>query len=134
MLARAAARVGRLAPARSPPRAAAARGSSRGSRLRAIAFSFAVAAFHSIQHLATDRELARFFAGVARTLAPGGWLAFDTFAPNAQFLGRANARRRPALGADAVSGTRRPAVATEYSESYRLDGTAADDDVPLPAL
>ena len=41
------------------------------------------------------RELTRFFAGVARALVPGGWLAFDTFAPNARFLGRAQ-RRAPA--------------------------------------
>src|SRR3982751_4436337 len=52
-------------------------------------FLLAIAAFHTIQHLATDRELARFFADVARTLQPGGWFVFDTFAPNARFLERA---------------------------------------------
>src|SRR4029079_6023005 len=64
---------------------------------------------------------AGFFTEVARALQPGGWFAFDTFAPDARFLTRANSAgdrrwartrfRHPASG-------RR----TEYSESYRLDG------------
>jgi SAM-dependent methyltransferase len=118
MLSRAAARVGRLAsPARR--RALLVRADLRALAL-APRFAFAVAAFHSIQHLATDADLARFFAGAARALIPGGWLAFDTFAPNARLLARARDPRRrwgrtrfehPATG-------RRIA----YSESYRLIG------------
>lgn len=126
MLARAAARLRRLAP-RARRRALLLRGDLRRLPVRRR-FQFAVAAFHTIQHLATDRELTRFFAGVARTLLPGGWFAFDTFAPNAQFLRRASASatRRPRDDARRWARTRfkhpttgRP---TEYSESYRLDG------------
>jgi len=119
MLARAAARLARLAP-RARRRAALLRADLR--RLPVAAwFSFAVAAFHTVQHLATDRDLAAFFAEVARTLRPGGWFAFDTFAPNARFLARANVvggrRWARTRFRHPVSGRR-----LEYSESYRLDG------------
>src|SRR5438477_2788809 len=86
MLARAAARLRRLAPA-VRRRALLVRGDLRRLPV-ARRFQFAIAAFHTIQHLATDRELTGFFAGVAGALAPGGWFAFDTFAPNARFLSR----------------------------------------------
>jgi SAM-dependent methyltransferase len=119
MLARAAARLRRLGP-RVRRRALLLRADLTQLPV-ARRFSFAVAAFHTIQHVTTDRELTRFFAGVAWALQPGGWFAFDTFAPNAQFLARANATddrrwartrfRHPTTG-------RR----TEYSESYRLAG------------
>lgn len=118
MLTRAAARLARLAP----------RGRRRALLLRADLrhlpvgrrFQLAVSAFHTIQHLATDAELRRFFAGVARALRPGGWFAFDTFAPNAQFLRRAGVGgRRWARSHFRHPATRRR---TEYSESYRLDG------------
>jgi len=119
MLARAAARVTRLAP-RVRRRALVLRADLQQLPL-APRFQFAVAAFHTIQHLMTDRDLAFFFAGVARVLRPGGWFAFDTFAPNRQFLARAGApgRRRWArtLFRHPTTGRR-----TEYSESYRLDG------------
>ena len=119
MLARAAARLRRLAP-RARKRALLARADLRRLPI-AGEFSFAVAAFHTLQHLATDRELRDFFAGVARVLRPGGWLAFDTFAPNAQFLARANAAgdRRWAR-----TRFRHPATGRrlEYSESYRQNG------------
>ena len=120
MLARAAARVRGLRPA-VRRRALLLRGDLRRLPIARARFQLAVAAFHTIQHLATDRELTRFFAGVARTLAPGGWFAFDTFAPNARFLGRANAAagRRWARTRFRHPATGRP---TEYSESYRLDG------------
>jgi SAM-dependent methyltransferase len=123
MLARAAARLRRLAP-RVRRRALLLRGDLRQLPVRRR-FQFAIAAFHTIQHLATDRELGRFFAGVARTLQPGGWFAFDTFAPNARFLGRANApngqreARRWARARFKHPTTGRP---TEYSETYRLAG------------
>jgi SAM-dependent methyltransferase len=91
MLDRAAARVARLRAALRP-RVLLVRGD-----LRALCFQrrfgFAVAAFHSVQHLHTDAELGRLFAGAARALRPGGWLAFDTFAPAASFLARDPAAR-----------------------------------------
>lgn len=119
MLAGAAARLRRLAPPLRR-RALLLRADLRQLPL-ARRFSFAVAAFHTIQHLASDRELVRFFAGVARTLRPGGWFAFDTFAPNAQFLARA---QRAGERRWARTRFRHPTTgrATEYSESYRLAG------------
>jgi SAM-dependent methyltransferase len=120
MLARAAARLRRLAPP-ARKRALLVRADLRHLPI-AAEFEFAVSAFHTIQHLATDRELRGFFAGVARVLRPGGWLAFDTFAPNAQFLARAN------VGGDrrwARTNFRHPVTGQrlEYSESYRRDGS-----------
>jgi SAM-dependent methyltransferase len=125
MLARAAARLRRLAP-RVRRRALLLRGDLRGLPVRRR-FQLAIAAFHTIQHLATDRELARFFAGVARTLRPGGWFAFDTFAPDARFLRRANAGgdRRWARTRFKHPATGRP---TEYSETYRLAEGEGDGD------
>jgi hypothetical protein len=83
-----------------------------------------VAAFHSIQHLATDADLARFFTGAARALIPGGWLAFDTFAPNAQFMARANPRPRDRQRRWGTTRFMHPATGRRiaYSESYRLAG------------
>jgi len=91
MLARAATRVQRLA--------APARGRALLLRadLRAFAFKqrflMAFCAFHSIQHLRSDQELLRFLRGVRRALAPGGWFAFDVFAPEQKFLSRSSNRR-----------------------------------------
>jgi SAM-dependent methyltransferase len=116
MLARAAARVARLGPT-ARRRASLVRGDLRNLGFKRR-FLFAVAAFHSIQHLETNAELRRFFAGAARALLPGGWLAFDTFAPNARFLARRPDERggrtrfkHPQTG--------RPLI---YTESHRLDG------------
>ncbi len=96
MLARAAARMRRLAaPAR-------ARGLLLRADLRAFAFrskakpgrfAFAVCAFHSIQHLGSDEALVQFLRAVRAALIPGGWFAFDVFAPEAKFLARAGDRR-----------------------------------------
>jgi SAM-dependent methyltransferase len=119
MLARAAARLARLAPG-ARRRGLLLRGDLRRLPV-ANQFQFAIAAFHTIQHLATDRELARFFAEVAGALRPGGWFAFDSFAPNEQFLARANARgdRRWARTTFRHPVTGRP---VEYSETYRRAG------------
>lgn len=118
MLRLAAARIGRLAaPARG--RALLVRADLRTLAI-APRFGFAVAAFHAIQHLATDAELARFFTGAARALVPGGWLAFDTFAPNARLLARArDPRRRWGMTRFKHPTTGRRIA---YSESYRLAG------------
>ena len=91
MLARASARVARLAP-HLRRRALLARGDLRALPFRRR-FGFAVAAFHSLQHLHTDGDLRLFFAGAARALRPGGWLAFDIFAPAPRFLARDPAAR-----------------------------------------
>jgi SAM-dependent methyltransferase len=122
MLAQAAARIGRLRVA-TRRRALLLR-----ADMRALAFpprfAFAVSAFHSIQHLYTDADLARFFAGAARALAPGGWLAFDTFAPDARFLARATPPPRDRQRRWSTTLFTHPATGRRisYSESYRLVG------------
>jgi len=93
MLARAAARLARLR------QAVRARALLVRADLRAFAFrthrpfAFAVCAFHSIQHLVTDAELLGFLRAVRAALIPGGWFAFDVFAPEAGFLARPLHRR-----------------------------------------
>ena len=115
MLARAAQRLARLGAA--PRRRALLVRGDLGTLAVARRFSFAVAAFHTIQHCESDGDLLRFFRGVAAALLPGGWLAFDTFAPTRRFL----AERGP-------SGTTRfrhprSGRATIYSERHVLDGS-----------
>jgi SAM-dependent methyltransferase len=91
MLARAAEKVARLRPPLRR-RALLVRADLRRFALRRR-FNFAVAAFHSIQHLITDGQLLRFLRSVRRALRPGGWLAFDVFAPERRFLARDEIRR-----------------------------------------
>ena len=120
MLARASQRVARL-PAAARRRAALVR-----ADLGALPFGarcrLAIAAFHSVQHLETDAELAGFFAGVARCLLPGGWLAFDTFVPSPDFLARDPGARW------ARTRFRHPVTnqLTQYAESHRRDGAVLD--------
>jgi hypothetical protein len=84
-------------------------------------FAFAIVAFHGLQHLVTDADLLRFLRRVRAALIPGGWLAFDVFAPDPAFLARARAAgpdrrwgrtafRHPVTGARTV-----------YTASHRLD-------------
>jgi SAM-dependent methyltransferase len=115
MLTRAAARVARLG-ADGRHRALLVRGDLRALPFTRPRFSFAVAAFHTIQHCESDAELLQFFRGVAAALVPGGWLAFDTFAPTRRFLER--------RGPSAPTRFRDPRTgrATIYSESHVLDG------------
>src|SRR3954452_4621318 len=83
MLARAAARRARLA---APARARLLLVRATLERLplrRRPRFGFAVSAFHSVQHLHRDQDLVRFFRAVRAALQPGGWFAFDLFAPDA---------------------------------------------------
>ena len=116
MLSRAAARVRRLAaPLRQ--RALLLRGDFAALGF-APRFAFAVAAFHAVQELGTDDALLACFRGVAGALEPGGWFAFDTFAPDAGFQERdprlrwARTRfRHPASGERLV-----------YSETHRRRG------------
>jgi SAM-dependent methyltransferase len=115
MLARAAARLGRLGPA-AQRRALLVRGDLRTLPLARRRFGFAVAAFHTVQHCESDAELVRFFRAVAAALVPGGWLAFDTFAPTRRFIER--------RGPSGTTRFRHPRTGrpTIYSESHRLDG------------
>jgi len=115
MLTRAAARVGRLG-ADGRRRALLVRGDLRALPFTKRRFSLAVAAFHTIQHCESDAELLQFFRGAAAALVPGGWLAFDTFAPTRRFLER--------RGPSAPTRFRDPRTgrATIYSESHVLDG------------
>jgi SAM-dependent methyltransferase len=91
MLAHAAAKIARLSRARRA-RALLVRADMRRFALRRR-FGFAVAAFHSVQHLVTDRDLGQFLRAVRRALEPGGWFAFDVFAPARSFLERDETRR-----------------------------------------
>ena len=91
MLARAAQKIARLPRARRA-RALLVRADLRRFALRAR-FGFAVAAFHSVQHLVSDRQLLAFLAAARRALVPQGWLAFDVFAPARSFLQRDETRR-----------------------------------------
>ena len=115
MLARAAARIARAGAARRR-RALVVRGDLRALPFKRRRFSFAVAAFHTVQHCESDGELLRFFRGAAAALLPGGWLAFDTFAPTRLFL-----ERRGPSGATRFRDPRsgRPTI---YTESHTLDG------------
>ena len=88
MLARAAARLARLRP--SPRRRALL---VRGDLARlplapAGRFAFAIVAFHGIQHLVDDADLLELLGRARAALVPGGWLAFDVFAPEPGFLTR----------------------------------------------
>ena len=113
MLDRAAARVRRLGIA-GRRRALLVRADLRALPL-APRFAFAVAAFHTIQHCETDADLLRFFRGAGAALVPGGWLAFDTFAPEKRFLDR---RGRSGQTRFRDPRTGRP---TMYSESHRVE-------------
>lgn len=135
MLARAAARIRRLGPA-AGKRALLVRGDIRSLPL-AGRFPFAIAAFHSVQHMLSDQDLATFFAGAAAALIPGGWLAFDLFVPTSRFLerakpapaGRPNRRWSRTVFRHPVSKQR-----LLYSESYRRedpDGGPNPDGVVL---
>jgi SAM-dependent methyltransferase len=91
MLAGAAARLARL-PAAARRRALLVRADLRRPALKPKPrFALALVAFHGIQHLVTDAELLAFFRRTRATLIPGGWLAFDVFAPDPSFLARVRA-------------------------------------------
>ena len=88
MLARAAARLARLSPSRRR-RALLVRGDLARLPLAGSArFAFAIVAFHGIQHLVDDDHLLELLSRARAALIPGGWLAFDVFAPDPAFLAR----------------------------------------------
>lgn len=87
MLARAAWRLGRAGrPARG--RALLAQADLGALPAGGRRFALVIAAFHTVQHCESAAALAAFFEGAAAALLPGGWLAFDTFAPSPRFLER----------------------------------------------
>ena len=88
-------------------------------------FGFAIVAFHGIQHLVTDAELLGFLRHVRAALIPGGWLAFDVFAPDPAFMARVReagpARRwHRTLFRHPVTGRREA-----YAASYAFDARRA---------
>ena len=120
MLARARARIARLGPP-VRRRALLVRGDFRALPF-ARRFAFAVVAFHGIQHLYTDDDLVAGFRSAAATLIPGGWFAFDAFAPSERFLTRAAPgapRRRWGRTRFRHPETGRQIL---YTETYRLQG------------
>jgi SAM-dependent methyltransferase len=124
MLARAGERIRRLGPD-ARRRALLVRGDLRAPPL-ARRFPFAICAFHSVQHMLSDGDLARFFHAIFALLIPGGWLAFDLFAPTARFLERATPGARRRWGRT-IFRHPRSKQRLIYTESYRRedpDGTA----------
>ena len=86
MLARASARLGRVA-ARRRRDALLVQGDLRALPVRGR-FPLVIAAFHTLQHLIDDRELVAMFKSVRRLLGRDGWFAFDVFAPDPAWLSR----------------------------------------------
>jgi SAM-dependent methyltransferase len=121
MLARAAQRLAR-ARASLQRRALLVRGDLRRLPIAAEPrFAFAVLAFHSIQHFVDDADLLEVLARVRAALIPGGWLAFDVFAPDPDFLARVHAagparRWHRTLFRHPVTGRREA-----YTASFELD-------------
>ncbi|HVV16161.1 MAG TPA: class I SAM-dependent methyltransferase [Polyangia bacterium] len=114
MLARAAWRLGR-AGRQARSRALLALGDLGTLPAGPGRFALVIAAFHTIQHCESDAALAAFLGDAAAALIPGGWLAFDVFAPSRRFL----ERRSP-------SGTtrfRHPRTGrlTAYQESHTVE-------------
>jgi len=91
MLAAAARRVHRL-PATRRRRCTLVRADLRAFAFRAPA-ALAICAFHSVQHLLTDEDFARFLGNTRRSLTKGGWLAFDVLPPDPAWLYRDPKRR-----------------------------------------
>jgi SAM-dependent methyltransferase len=92
MLDAAARRVARLSSARRR-RAQLLRGDLRCLPLGERAFSLAICAFHSVQHLVDDRDLRACFRAVHAALVPGGWFAFDLLPPDPAWIYRDPTRR-----------------------------------------
>jgi SAM-dependent methyltransferase len=91
MLAAAARRVARMSERRR------AQCTIAQADMRTFAFSqkasFAIAAFHSVQHLLTDTDILRFLRATRRSLCEGGWLAFDVLPPDPSWLARDPSKR-----------------------------------------
>jgi SAM-dependent methyltransferase len=115
MLARAAWRLSRSGKA-ARGRALLARADLAALPARPSRFALVLAAFHTIQHCESDAALLDFLRAARRALIPGGWLAFDTFAPSRRFLER--------RGPSGVTRFRHPRTGrlTAYQEIHTLDG------------
>jgi SAM-dependent methyltransferase len=139
MLARAAARVAR-APTSRRRRALLLRADLAHLPLAPRPrFAFAIAAFHGIQHLVEDADLLDLLARVRAALIPGGWLAFDVFAPDPAFLRRtreAGPERRWHRTAfrHPVSGRREVYTATYAYDARRRTLTTTFHYLPVDAL
>jgi SAM-dependent methyltransferase len=114
MLARAAWRIGR-AGAAVRDRVLLARGDLTALPARRRRFALVIAAFHTVQHCESDAALAAFLRAAAAALIPGGWLAFDTFAPSRRFLER--------TGPSGVTRFRHPRTGrpTAYQEVHTVE-------------
>ncbi len=55
--------------------------------------TLAVAAFHSVQHLLSDRDFLRFLRNTRTNLCRGGWLTFDILPPDPVWLSQDPMRR-----------------------------------------
>ena len=91
MLARAAWRISRLGPARRR-RALLCKGDLRQLGF-AARFDLAICGFHSLQHLVDERDLLACLEGVAASLTPQGWFAFDLLPPDPAWIARDPERR-----------------------------------------
>ncbi|MES1209385.1 MAG: class I SAM-dependent methyltransferase [Pseudomonadota bacterium] len=126
MLERAAWRLGRAGRQARRSRAVLARGDLGALPAGRGRFALVIAAFHTIQHCESDDALAAFFGDAAGALIPGGWLAFDTFAPAPRFLER--------RGPSGVTRFRHPRTGrlTAYRESHTVE--PGPDDKPILAM
>jgi len=127
MLARAAwrlSRAGRAARARAVL-ARADLGALPAGRAR---FALVVAAFHTVQHCESDAALQAFLRGARQALIPGGWLAFDIFAPARRFLER--------RGPSGVTRFRHPRTGrlTGYREIHSLAPGPDGPDGPILSM
>jgi SAM-dependent methyltransferase len=119
MLAGAAERLARL-PAARRRRALLVRGDLRTVAF-APRFAFAIVAFHGIQHLVTDGDLLRFLRRARAALIPGGWLAFDVFAPEPALLARVRASGPTRRWSRTRFHHPTTGVRTEYTVTHALD-------------
>ncbi len=127
MLGRAAwrlARAGRAARAR----AVLARADLGALPARPARFALVIAAFHTVQHCESDAALQVFLRGARQALIPGGWLAFDTFAPARTFL----ERRAPS----GVTRFRHPRTGrlTAYQEVHTVGAGPDGPDRPILSM
>jgi SAM-dependent methyltransferase len=127
MLARAAWRLGRAGRV-VRARALLARGDLGALPVGPGRFAFVIAAFHTVQHCESDGALIAFFRDAASALIPGGWLAFDTFAPSPRFLDR--------RGPSGVTRFRDPRTKrlTAYRESHTVESSPDGAGNPILAM
>ncbi len=127
MLARAAWRLGR-AGRQARARTLLARGDLQALPVGRGRFALVIAAFHTIQHCESDDALDAFLGAAAASLIPGGWLAFDVFAPSPRFL-----ERRGLSGATRFRHPRTGRL-TAYRESHTVERGPDGGDKPILAM